>query len=336
MDGFAWIGTSSIHASETKINFRNGAVLVKADLRKVTVNVFPGGFNWGIYAGQERGFFESEGIQVELQDTPNSVQQMTDFAAGRFDIAMTAVDNIVAYVEGQGEAPIGPQPEFFGFLGSDSGFLNFVSAPDVATIAGLKGKTVSVDAFTTGYAFVLYEMLRLNGLQKDIDYKVESAGGMVQRWTALSEGRQSATLLSAPYNVIAETAGFRNLGKAVSVIGEYQGNVAAARRGWASENRECVVAFIRGYRKGIKWLYAHENRSEAVALLCRRLPRFTAETAASAYSELLDPHFGFFQDCDVRLEGVRTVLRLRQRYFPGASALSNPEKYFDMSYAERG
>ena len=36
---------------------------------------------------------------------------------------MTAVDNIVAYREGQGEAPIGPQPEFFAFMGSDSAFL---------------------------------------------------------------------------------------------------------------------------------------------------------------------------------------------------------------------
>ena len=77
------------------------------NLPTVTVNVFPGGFNWGVYVGQDKGFFADAGIAVEVQDTPNSVTQMTDFSLGRFDIAMTAVDNIVAYVEGQGEAPIG-------------------------------------------------------------------------------------------------------------------------------------------------------------------------------------------------------------------------------------
>ena len=118
----------------------------------LTVNVFPGGFNWGLYVGRDKGFFADHGIAVEVQGTPNSVTQMTDFSQGKFDIAMTAVDNVVAYVEGQGEAPIGPQPEFFAFMGSDTGFLSLVTAPDVKAIADLKGRTLSVDALTTGYA----------------------------------------------------------------------------------------------------------------------------------------------------------------------------------------
>ena len=82
------------------------------------VNVFPGGFNWPLYVACEKGFFAAENLDVAVEGTPNSVTQMTDLAAGRFEIAMTAADNIVAYVEGQGEAPIGPQPGFFAFMGS--------------------------------------------------------------------------------------------------------------------------------------------------------------------------------------------------------------------------
>jgi hypothetical protein len=41
---------------------------------------------------------------VRLIATPNSVQQMTGLIDGQFDIAMTAVDNVIAYMEGQGEA----------------------------------------------------------------------------------------------------------------------------------------------------------------------------------------------------------------------------------------
>ena len=91
---------------------------------------------------------------------------MTDLSLGKCDIAMTAVDNIVAYVEGQGEAPIGPQPDFFAFLGSDSRFLSLVASPDIRNVSDLSGKTLSVDALTTGYAFVLFEILRRYNLDR--------------------------------------------------------------------------------------------------------------------------------------------------------------------------
>jgi ABC-type nitrate/sulfonate/bicarbonate transport system substrate-binding protein len=168
---------------------------------EVTVNVFPGGFNWGIYVAQERGIFAKNGINVTVQGTGGSVAQMTGLSEGKFDIAMTAVDNIVAYVEGQGEAPIGPQPEFFAFMGSDTGFLSLVTAPDVKTVADLKGRALSVDALTTGYAFVLFDILRRSGLGEG-DYQVAKVGGMVQRWNALREHKQDGTMLSTPYNIL--------------------------------------------------------------------------------------------------------------------------------------
>src|SRR6516164_1793744 len=200
---------------------------------EVTVNVFPGGFNWAIYVAQERGLFENNGIRVKVQATPGSVAQMTGLSEGKFDIAMTAVDNIVAYVEGQGEAPIGPQPGFFAFMGSDNGFLSLVARPEIKRIEDLKGKTLSVDARSTGYAFVLLDMLRRGGVAPS-DYEIVKVGGMVQRWEALRDGKQDATLLSAPYDILAVAQGLNRLARATSMIGRYQGNVAAAKRSWAT------------------------------------------------------------------------------------------------------
>jgi ABC-type nitrate/sulfonate/bicarbonate transport system substrate-binding protein len=300
----------------------------------LTVNVFPGGFNWGLYVGQTKGFFAEHGVAIEMQGTPNSVTQMTDFSQGKFDIAMTAVDNIVAYVEGQGEAPIGPQGDFMAVMGSDSGFLNLVTSPSIAGIKGLAGKTLSVDAMTTGYAFVLYEIMRRNGLDKAKgDYQIVRAGGMVQRWNALREGRHSATLLSAPYNIIAKNAGFTELAKATDVIGPYQGNVAAVRRSWARQNRSKVIGFIRGYRRSIAWLYEGANRAEAIEILRRNLPQMTQEIAQASHAELLDPVRGFFRHCDIDRAGLAYVLELRSRYGVPARHLDDPAKYCDLGYA---
>ena len=297
---------------------------------QVTVNVFPGGFNWPSFVAQEKGFFERNGIAVTLQPTPNSVTQMTGLADGRFDIAITAVDNIVAYVEGQGEAPIGPQSEFFAFMGSDSGFLSLVVAPDVTRFADLKGKTLSVDARTTGYAFVLFEVLRRNGLTLDTDYRVERAGGMTERWEALREGKQAGTLLSTPFNILAKEQRFNQLAQAIAVIGPYQGNVAATRRSWARENSAKVIGFIRAYAQAIDWLYDAANRDEAIAILSKNVA-MSPILAARSYDELLDPKDGFFRKARISIDGLRTVLALRTRY-AGAGTLTDPVKYYDPAY----
>src|SRR5579872_6982868 len=328
MKVLGWLGSATV-ALLIATNFPTTPARAQAP-ENVTVNIFPGGFNWPSFVGQQKGFFERNGITVTLQPTPNSVAQMTGLAEGKFDIAMTAFDNIVAYVEGQGEAPIGPQPDFFAFMGSDSGFLSLIAAPDVLRFDDLKGKSLSVDARTTGYAFVLFDILMRNGLEES-DYKIEKVGGTTMRWDALREGKQSGTLLSAPFNFLASEQHFNELARAIKVIGPYQGNVAATRRSWARENRTKVIAFIRGYAQAIDWLYDQANREEAISILLNNV-KMSPELAERTYDELLDPKYGFFRKARVSTEGMRTVLALRSRYANAKKKLADPSKYYDSSY----
>jgi ABC-type nitrate/sulfonate/bicarbonate transport system substrate-binding protein len=307
---------------------------VQSDLSHVRVNVFPGGFNWGLYIGIDKGFFARHGLAVTVEGTPNSVAQMTDLSRGGCEIVMTAVDNIVAYVEGQGEAPIGAQPDFFAFMGSDSGFLSLVTVPGVECVSDLADRTLSVDALTTGYAFVLYDMLRRNGLDRGT-YQIRRVGGMVQRWNSLHDRNEDGTLLSAPYNLLAGRCGFVDLVKATAVLGPYQGNVAAARRSWAKAHPSQVIAYIRGYRGAIAWLYQPENRAEATAILRRNLPQMPQDIAEASHAVLLDPDDGFFRTCEIDLDGLACVLDLRSRYGEPKTTLSDPLKYCDFTYFER-
>jgi len=295
------------------------------------VNVFPGGFNWPIFTALEKGFFACEGLTVELQSTTGSIAQMTDFAAGKFEIAMTGFDNVVAYVEGRGEAPIGAQPEFFAFLGSDDSFLRLAARPEISRVADLRGCSVSVDAATTGYAFALFDMLEQGGLSEG-DYRVVKVGGMAQRFDDLKRGGNAATLLSAPYDLLAAREGLRVL---AHLEEPYQGNVGAARRSWADNNPHMVVAYIRGYLGAVDWLYQPDNRAEACDILRRNVPGVTKELAALSYPVLLDHERGFFKDGHVRDDGVERVLRLRSRYATERRVLNDPGKYVDMQYWER-
>ena len=300
-------------------------------LSPLTLNVFPGGFNWPSFAALDKALFAANGLEVTLQATTNSVAQMTGLANGAFDIAMTAVDNIVAYVEGQGEAPIGPQPDFFAFMGSDNGFLSLVARPEIKRIEDLKGKTLSVDARTTGYAFVLLDMLRRGGLAES-DYEIVKVGGMVQRWDALRDGKQDATLLSAPYDILAVAQGLNRLARATSMIGRYQGNVAAAKRSWAMAHEKEVVGFIRAYVAAIDWLYEAANRDEAVHVLTKHLPQMPHALARQSYDLLLDRDEGFFRHGQIDLDGLTTVLELRSRHGEAKTALTDPAEYYDPAY----
>lgn len=297
---------------------------------RLEVVVFPGGFNWPIWVAQEKGFFRENGVEVNVTPTPGSVFQLVGLIDGKFDIAMTAIDNLIAYREGQGEDPkLGP--DLVAVMGADQGFLKLVTVPEVKSIADLRGKTVSVDARTTGYAFVLFEILEQNGLREP-DYKVERAGGVLQRFQALMEKKHDGTLLLSPFEVQAEARGFNTLASASKVLGPYQGLVAGVRQSWAEKNREALIGYIRGYVRGVEWLYDPNNKAEALALFRKNLPNMPAEGVEVTYRLLLDPQTGFQRRGEINLEGVSRVLALRTKWAEPRKQLGPPSKYYDPTY----
>jgi ABC-type nitrate/sulfonate/bicarbonate transport system substrate-binding protein len=304
-----------------------------APLQTVNLIVFPGGFNWPIWVAKEKGFFERNGIEVNITPTPSSVFQLTNLIDGKFDIAMTAIDNLIAYREGQGEVPK-PGPDLFAFMGGDNGFLRLVTVPEVKSYRQLRHKTLSVDALTTGYAFVLFEMLERNKLRMGKDYKVVTAGGVLQRFQALMEKKHAGTLLLSPFEVQAEEKGFHRLGNATDVLGRYQGLVGGARKSWAEKNSDAVVGYIRGFSDGVDWLYDPANRDEAISIFLKNLPNATPQGALVAYGILLSPVEGFQKKAKIDLEGVKTVLALRSKYGKPHKVLKDPTLYYDPSFYE--
>jgi ABC-type nitrate/sulfonate/bicarbonate transport system substrate-binding protein len=259
------------------------------------------------------------------------VFQLTGLIEGKFDIAMTAIDNLIAYREGQGEAKI-EGPDLIAFMGGDNGFLRLVAVPEVKTVSELKNKTVSVDARTTGYAFVLFEMLERGGLMLDRDYNVERAGGVLQRFQALLEKKHAATLLLSPFEIQAEAKGFNRLGSATDVLGAYQGLVGGARKSWADANRSAVVGYISAFSEAVDWLYDPANKEEAIAIFRKNLPNVNEQGAEAAYRVLLAASGGFQKKAQIDLQGVRSVLALRSKYAEPRKRLTDPAKYYDGSY----
>jgi ABC-type nitrate/sulfonate/bicarbonate transport system substrate-binding protein len=302
------------------------------NLEPVSVIVFPGGFNWPIWAAQEKGYFAKGGIEVRLTPTPSSVFQLTSLIEGKFDIGLTAFDNVVAYMAGQGEASLSVQPDLFVFMGGDNGLLSLAVLPEIKTYQDLKGKTLSVDARTTGYAFVLFDLLKRNGLNAG-DYNVVKAGGVLERWERLRERKHDGTMLIAPFDMLAKANGFNILQYALDVYGQYQGISGTARRSWAAANPKKLESYIRGYREGLAWLFEPKNKDEAIAIFRRNLPQFSEGLANQSYDVLVNPR-GFAPDGALSIEGARRVLALRSEYGEPNKMLTDPMLYYDPRYYE--
>src|SRR5262245_38405604 len=239
--------------------------------KPLEVIAFSGGGNWPVWAAQEKGLFAKNGIAVNLSFTPNSVEQIRNLMSGKYDFGTTAYDNVVAYQEGQGETELSTPPDLFAFMGGYSGSLRFVTSPDVKTYAALKGKTVGVDAATTGFAFILYKLAALNGLSAS-DYKVERLGGTPARVQALMEGKIAGTMISSPSELLPESKGYTRLGDTTTTFGPYQASIGVARREWAAKNGDHLVAFIRSYVAAMDWLQDPANKDEAIAIYMKHIP----------------------------------------------------------------
>jgi ABC-type nitrate/sulfonate/bicarbonate transport system substrate-binding protein len=300
-------------------------------VRNLEVIVFPGGFNWPLWVAQEKGFFRANDLEVRVTPTPTSVFMMQNMAAGKFDIAMTVIDNAVAYNEGQGEAELPAPADFFAFMGAQYGVVRLVAQPEIKTIAELKGRSLAVDAATTGYAILLRRLLAQGGLAES-DYTFERLGGTAERTEALMQGKTAATIITAPLDIVPESWGYRRLANALDAVGPYQAVSGITRRAWARENEAALVGYIRGYVAAVDWLFDPANRDEAIAIYRKQLPRASEEGARKAWDVLLGGKEGFQKKAKIDLAGVRTVLELRSEYGRPQKKLDDPSKYVDESY----
>jgi ABC-type nitrate/sulfonate/bicarbonate transport system substrate-binding protein len=298
--------------------------------RHLRVVAFAGASNWPIWVAQTKNTFAREGLEVTLEITPSSKQMAVDVFDGKYDIALTAIDNVVAYVEGQGEAELSGPADFAAFMGIDDGMLSLMAIEGVSSVGDLRGKEISVDAMTTGFAFVLREALAKSSVRLD-EVNLVAVGGGAQRLAALREKKQAATLLNAPLDLIAEDAGAVRLADMRALIGPYQGIVGMARRSWLSQNRDVAVRFVRALLATISWLTNAVNKAEAIEVLHERLPATSPALAERIYTRLTDPQHGIRRDAAIDLNGLATVLRLRSSYSNSERVLDDPARYIDLS-----
>jgi ABC-type nitrate/sulfonate/bicarbonate transport system substrate-binding protein len=292
---------------------------------KLTVMVFQGMQNLPLLAAQSKGFFAKRGLDVDIKIAPSSDELRDGLAAGRYQIVHGAVDNAVAMAE---VAKI----DVSIVLGGDNGFNRLIVQPGIGSYADLRGKTVLVDAPDTAYAFLLYEMLRQNGLTRG-DYVVKPAGASFRRAEAMLQDKTaSASMLNPPFSLRVQSAGLKDMGSAVKAVGNYQATAAWVLSSWAPTNSDTLVRYIQAYIDGLRWGTAPSNKDEIIKMYVDAL-KLPEALAAQTYAIATDPAEGLAKDAEFDLDGFKNVLKLRSSMTGQWSGNPPaPEKYLDLSH----
>jgi ABC-type nitrate/sulfonate/bicarbonate transport system substrate-binding protein len=302
--------------------------------REIALNSFKGSNVWPVWVAQRRGFFANEGLAIKNVYTVSSSAQMIGLIKGEFDMVTTALDNVVAYDQGEGSPDAPKEADLIAFMGGNNGALTLVGRPEIKAVRDLKGRDLAVDAVSTGFSFVLQDLLARAGVAPG-DYKLAPFGNTAARLQAMQGGKAAGAILTPPLSLAAVAQGYNHLGEAAHVLGGYQGSVAAARRDWAKANADTVVAFIRGCRLGLAWLQAPVNKQAALDILRAEVPETTAAGAEENYALMVADPQGFDAGGKLDLLGVKRVLELRRQYGPQGKPEADIGRFIDESYFER-
>ena len=215
-----------------------------------------------LLAAEAKGYFVAQGLRVTHEVTASSVAQMRGLLGGRWDVAHTAADNVMAYVDREGA-------DLFIFLVADLGLEHqFVVRPEIESYAALSGTLLGVDAPDSGYASVLCKMLALNGVERGT-YGLAPVGSTPKRFRALLDGGISGCLLSPTYDAQAVERGCRLLDPASRYFPLYPGLTAAATRRWADGHEPELRGYTRALLGAARWAADAAHVEEAIRLIAR-------------------------------------------------------------------
>ena len=229
---------------------------------KITVQSLwlPQGQFAGLYAAKEKGFYDAEGIDVEIlpggTDVSSEEQVENDIA----QVGVAFYSSVLTYQEGGYDFI-----NVFQTFKKSPQYLVTKADTGIKTGADLKGKKVG--SWFGGRQYEFYALAQLNGMdpQKDIEWKQQdytmdqfNSGGL----DAASAMSYNEYLLLLENGYSEDDLNIIDMNKEGAALLE---DCLFVKRSWAEQNEDLLVRFLRATIKG--WKYAVENPEEAGTLV---------------------------------------------------------------------
>ena len=238
----------------------NNEEIHKIQLNEVTRSVF--------YAPQyvaiSKGFFEEEGLKLEITTGQGADKVMTAILAGQSDIGLCGPEAAI-YVYNEGKEDY---IEVFAQLTQkDGSFLVSKEQTDNFSWQDLKGKTV-IPGRKGGVPYMTLEyVLKQNGLNPKTDLILDDSIKFDLMAGAFTGGNAEYVTLFEPTASMTEDA---KKGYIVASVGEAAGEVPytayCAKKSYIANNKDIIQNFTKAIYKGEQWVKEHTAREIAEAI----------------------------------------------------------------------
>jgi NitT/TauT family transport system substrate-binding protein len=235
----------------------------------------------GLYVALEQGYFEDEGLEIEIEPLSTGQDQMPFLASGEAHVGFTsssaALMNALAT-----DIPVRMVASCGNSIAPDFGNLYLVvrkdlfDSGDVTDVADLAGRTVGLINLQGKAAADLWAQLGAEGMDFD-DVNLVSPMGFGDMQAGLGSQALDAASTIEPFVVLGEESG-------ISVPIAHDGEIMDNRNGCAVQfgdamlqDRQLGERFLRAYLRGIRdyndaFFGDGANKSEIVDILVKYLP----------------------------------------------------------------
>jgi NitT/TauT family transport system substrate-binding protein len=234
-----------------------------------------------VWVAQDAGFFEAQGLDVELVFIESGSKALQTLLAGEAPLGAIGAAAVIAAVAGGAELSIVASL-------ADRYPYKLLAAPSIQRPADLRGRRLGVSRFGSSSDMATRAALKLAGLNPDGDAQLLQIGGDVQRTAALQAGAIDAAVLNPPATTVVRKAGFVELID-LSLLPEadYQHNTAVASRAYAAARPDVVQRYVSGLVQGIH--YASQQKDATTRIISHYNQLEDAEGLDEAYFQYYAP-----------------------------------------------
>lgn len=216
------------------------------------------------YVALTLGYFEEEGLEIELTNGKGADKCMTALLSGEADIGFMGPEASI-YVHNQGKEDYAIN--FAQLTQKDGSFLVSREKDDNFTFDKLKGKTVIGGRKGGMPEMTLEYVLRTNGLDLAKDLKVRTDIQFDVMAGAFIAGEGDYVTLFEP---VASSLEKEGKGYIVASIGKEGGYIPytcySAQKSYIEKNPDIIQGFTNAIYKGMLWVHSHTPEEIAEAL----------------------------------------------------------------------
>lgn len=279
---------------------------------------------WPEYVGQTLGFFEKNGVKLDIIYTGSAAAGAQQLTAGALDVSEVSSTQIVEAIEGG--APLKAIVEHSG----KAPYLILGKKGGGTTIAALKGKTIIVGGPNDITRVFMDKILETAKLKPD-DYTYTFAGATSERFAALASGTVDAAILFPPFSYRAANTGYPVLDDVSKYFPSFLFDTFCVRPEWGNAHRDAVVRYVKGYLQSLTWLYDPANKAQAIKILTDAT-NVAPEDAAETYNLFIAKLHIYTANGVISGSSFGPVLDALVKIGQLKAPAPSPSKYIDNSY----